>query len=398
MLSKTSTLERLDKLNNTSESIRKFALYAFKNKEESDILCDIWARKLRELTGLKFVTYFYAANEILQTCLKNRAAVYRNSFKRVLPAAVRISNGKAYSDKIKRVIEIWKERGVYSSDYTTKLISILTGSKVDQICDVQELNTEDLIIQLREFDETSEKNMQIYKKLQENPMYDVCSEDVSKNKDRDSVRKFDAKVQNFHEEIADYAQAIDEEICSTEKLIVLLNCCDSVFSNHFTDVQYVVSAYQDYAEKIEKSCDFVNARIKKIENSTDDLDSPPSSPDINCPSPTDTFGNSDEENRPITVPFNMPPPMLQQNTQIFQNQNSFPPQNLNYHVRPESLIQPRFIEPYNQYIAPKRQHFDDTNNQNTKNYSSNLRFPGRRNNDQNRFNRDSRYHSRNKYI
>ncbi|XP_059163507.1 regulation of nuclear pre-mRNA domain-containing protein 1B-like isoform X2 [Physella acuta] len=121
--SDSNLAKKFSELNNTQQSIQTLSLWLIHHKKHSKTIVQIWYRELEKAKPSKRLTFVYLANDVIQNS-KRKGPEFTKDFAHILPDAF-TQAAKEADDKMKaslvRVINIWKERGVYDKSFIKKL-------------------------------------------------------------------------------------------------------------------------------------------------------------------------------------------------------------------------------------------------------------------------------------
>lgn len=121
--SESSLLKKFTELNNTQQSVQTLSLWLIHHRKHAKLIINLWLKELKkETANSRKLTFIYLANDILQNSRK-KGPEYSNEFGTVLQEAFNDVALKA-DDKMKislgRILNIWKERKVYSEETIEK--------------------------------------------------------------------------------------------------------------------------------------------------------------------------------------------------------------------------------------------------------------------------------------
>ncbi|RUS80586.1 hypothetical protein EGW08_011641 [Elysia chlorotica] len=121
--SDSNLVKKFDELNNTQQSIQTLSLWLIHHRKHSKTIIQVWYRELEKAKLNKRLTFIYLANDVIQNS-KKKGPEFSKDFAHILPDAFSQA-AKDADDKIKaslgRVINIWKERGVYDKNFIKHL-------------------------------------------------------------------------------------------------------------------------------------------------------------------------------------------------------------------------------------------------------------------------------------
>ena len=128
--SNSSFEKRLTLVNGTQESVQTLSLWILYHRSQHEHLIKTWFKVLKRSKSPHRLTLFYVANDVVQNAKKQNALVYQQAFKPYLNSAMGYVKENAVKKKVQRILEIWRERGVYDEDFVGELLKKLLGTEV----------------------------------------------------------------------------------------------------------------------------------------------------------------------------------------------------------------------------------------------------------------------------
>ncbi len=128
--SSSSFEKRLTLVNSTQESVQTLSLWILYHRSQHEHLIKTWFKVLKKSKPLHRLTLFYVANDVIQNAKKQNALIYQQAFKPYLNSAMSYVKENGIKKKIQRILEIWRERGVYDEDFVGELLKKLLGTEV----------------------------------------------------------------------------------------------------------------------------------------------------------------------------------------------------------------------------------------------------------------------------
>jgi len=122
--------KRLTLVNSTQESVQTLSLWILYHRSQHDQLIKTWFKVLKRSKPAHRLTLFYVANDVIQNAKKQNALIYQQAFKPYLNSAMVYVKENNIKKKIQRILEIWRERGVYDEDFVEELLKKLLGTEV----------------------------------------------------------------------------------------------------------------------------------------------------------------------------------------------------------------------------------------------------------------------------
>ncbi|KAG7817140.1 hypothetical protein KL909_002855 [Ogataea angusta] len=108
----------------TQQSIQTTSQWIMFHYREASTIVDLWVKEITSQPNK--LTLFYLANDIVQLSRKDpRNAGFTEGFKKVLPQVLQQINPGADRPKFVKVLQVWKDRNIYPSDYVNKLMNLV---------------------------------------------------------------------------------------------------------------------------------------------------------------------------------------------------------------------------------------------------------------------------------
>jgi hypothetical protein len=128
--SSSSFEKRLTLVNSTQESVQTLSLWMLYHRSQYEHLIKTWFKVLKKSKPLHRLTLFYVANDVIQNAKKHNALVYHQAFKPYLSSSMSYVKENGIKKKVQRILEIWRERGVYDEEFITEILKKLLGTEV----------------------------------------------------------------------------------------------------------------------------------------------------------------------------------------------------------------------------------------------------------------------------
>lgn len=122
--------KRLTLVNGTQESVQTLSLWILYHRSQYEHLIKTWFKVLKKSKASHRLTLFYVANDVIQNSKKHNALVYPQAFKPFLNSSMIYVKENGIKKKVQRILEIWRERGVYDDDFIDELLKKLVGTEV----------------------------------------------------------------------------------------------------------------------------------------------------------------------------------------------------------------------------------------------------------------------------
>lgn len=127
---------KLESVDGTQPSVEMVALWLMHHERHAHESVTVWERLVREMDSAKRkLDLVYVANDVLQRS-RRHGNTFANAFLPVLPAVlahVYASGGPAHRDALRRIVNIWEQRGVYSSDNVKNFLTVMGVTHRDDL-------------------------------------------------------------------------------------------------------------------------------------------------------------------------------------------------------------------------------------------------------------------------
>ncbi|CAF3792205.1 unnamed protein product [Adineta steineri] len=281
--------KRLTTVNSTQESVQTLSLWILYHRNQYEHLLKTWFKVLKKSKPSHRLTLFYVANDVIQNAKKHNALVYNQAFKPYLSSAMIHVKENGIKKKVQRILEIWRERGVYDEDFIDEILKKLLGTEVYEkdkevtrvIAEFQPKLLCESLIRFKQLEaETLVKEQMINNDLK---IIDGMSiESVRKLKDTTSTDAFHLEYENSREKFQDYVRYFERVLQERKNLKQSCEQAEIFYDAQYQDANIVVEAYKNFGDK-------VATLKKKLDSLIRDLPEIVSSPTgDNVPSPGNT--------------------------------------------------------------------------------------------------------------
>ena len=251
---------------------------------------------------------FYLFNDVVQHSKRKNFNELIDRFQTVLKEAIPHLKEDNISPKVKRVIHIWSERGVFNDKFLTELTAILdAGAKSKNIDDIvdsfqpHQLCTQIKIMKALE-DDTEYKLKSVTENADGNiDLVDFDDEKIRSNlKDRQHGNDYISQVEDSRKKLEAYIKAVDREITKRRQVKDLLDQAKKYYDSLYDEANIVTNAYTSFGKKVKnvqkkldtkmqselKSSPKKKRKKDSVESLLSQADlSPIPSPDYDAPSP-----------------------------------------------------------------------------------------------------------------
>ncbi|XP_078508243.1 regulation of nuclear pre-mRNA domain-containing protein 1B isoform X1 [Lissotriton helveticus] len=121
--SESALEKKLMELSNSQQSVQTLSLWLIHHRKHAGPIVTVWHRELRKAKSSRKLTFLYLANDVIQNS-KRKGPEFTREFEMVLVDAVSHVSREAdegYKKPLERLLTIWQERSVYTSDFIQQL-------------------------------------------------------------------------------------------------------------------------------------------------------------------------------------------------------------------------------------------------------------------------------------
>ncbi|ESO07950.1 hypothetical protein HELRODRAFT_75483 [Helobdella robusta] len=118
---------KLRSANDSTECVQTLSLWALNHKSEHEQIVNIWLKVFKSADESQMVVLIYLCNDILQTCKRRNAVMFKESFKKALVEAVHFIKAEKAINSFKKILKVWSERNVFDEKYVEELNSLAFG-------------------------------------------------------------------------------------------------------------------------------------------------------------------------------------------------------------------------------------------------------------------------------
>uniref|UniRef100_A0A3P8QUC6 CID domain-containing protein n=1 Tax=Astatotilapia calliptera TaxID=8154 RepID=A0A3P8QUC6_ASTCA len=123
--SESALEKKLSELSSSQQSVQTLSLWIIHHRKHSALIVKVWHRELKKAKSSRKLTFLYLANDVIQNS-KKKGPEFTKDFESVLVDAC--SHVARYIDAdenckkhMERLLNIWKERNLYRSDFIQQL-------------------------------------------------------------------------------------------------------------------------------------------------------------------------------------------------------------------------------------------------------------------------------------
>ncbi|XP_029362051.1 regulation of nuclear pre-mRNA domain-containing protein 1B isoform X2 [Echeneis naucrates] len=121
--SESALEKKLSELSSSQQSVQTLSLWIIHHRKHSALIVRVWHRELKKAKSNRKLTFLYLANDVIQNS-KKKGPEFTKDFETVLVDAcshVASEADEGCKKHMERLLNIWKERNLYRSDFIQQL-------------------------------------------------------------------------------------------------------------------------------------------------------------------------------------------------------------------------------------------------------------------------------------
>uniref|UniRef100_A0A672ZJ05 Regulation of nuclear pre-mRNA domain containing 1B n=1 Tax=Sphaeramia orbicularis TaxID=375764 RepID=A0A672ZJ05_9TELE len=122
--SESALEKKLSELSSSQQSVQTLSLWIIHHRKHSALIVKVWHRELKKAKSNRKLTFLYLANDVIQNS-KKKGPEFTKDFESVLVDAcshvARYDADENCKKHMERLLNIWKERNLYRSDFIQQL-------------------------------------------------------------------------------------------------------------------------------------------------------------------------------------------------------------------------------------------------------------------------------------
>ncbi|XP_077370647.1 regulation of nuclear pre-mRNA domain-containing protein 1B isoform X2 [Festucalex cinctus] len=122
--------KKLSELSSSQQSVQTLSLWIIHHRKHSGLIVKVWHRELKKAKTSRKLTFLYLANDVIQNS-KKKGPEFTKDFETVLIDAcshVASEVDESCKKHMERLLNIWKERSLYRSDFIQQLTLAIEDS------------------------------------------------------------------------------------------------------------------------------------------------------------------------------------------------------------------------------------------------------------------------------
>ncbi|XP_039268282.2 uncharacterized protein LOC120343211 isoform X1 [Styela clava] len=254
-LSIESLTKKLKNVANTQDSIPMFSLWIIHHKVHCELIVNTWLEILKTSNTKHRLTLWYLANDVIQSCGRKKADVFKDYFANILPEAIAFLRDKTILPGVERVLNVWSSRNIYDTEIIDQLhAALLTNRPPDKLRQklLAEYKPSVLMDSISAFKKREDIVLFDEKHLKNVRVDASCSDDIHKLKDKVGgeifSRNFEESAMNIERFMSEYEQYVEER----KKLVDSLTQGAMFYRAQYHEAKIVVNAYQSFDARVSK--------------------------------------------------------------------------------------------------------------------------------------------------
>lgn len=253
--------KKLKSANGSQDSVQSLSLWALNHKTQHEKIVAIWFKVLKTAKLDLRLTLFYLCNEVVQTCKRKHAIVFKDAFKEVLKDAALLVRDNSIRANIERIFKIWGERHVYNKEFVDELMAILNNTKVKSTLSTRllaEFKPDELMRKVTRMAEIEEEVESRRLQLSEQDWLSVDVEFLKQQlKDRHECGQYADQADHCRMQLESYVTDLSHENQHRSVLIEMLEQSELFYDAQNSEAAIVATAYKNFGSR-------VNALHKKL--------------------------------------------------------------------------------------------------------------------------------------
>ncbi|XP_041370408.1 regulation of nuclear pre-mRNA domain-containing protein 2-like [Gigantopelta aegis] len=328
-LAEESVQKKLDSVTSAQDSIQSMSMWIIHHKSHHKKIVNVWLKALKNAKTKHKLILFYLCNDVVQTCKKKHALVFKESFKGVLKEAAAFAREDTIKPKVERIFKIWEERVVYDGKFMKALkkqlnkktvppVPLFSESKVNSpIVDLKTTSKEPAALSPVVIPESAAvfdpklvaefkpshliEKITFFKKLETTAelkqrqlailKMDASNlEAVRQLKDKAHGKEFSIQFEESCVKLEDYVEVLADEITERKTLIQLTEISEMFYDEQYREAKIVANAYKNFGTRIAT----MKKKLTDLVKTLPDPNSPMPSPVEDAPSPEATPPQRDD--------------------------------------------------------------------------------------------------------
>eukprot|EP01097_Dermamoeba_algensis_P005709 TRINITY_DN3613_c0_g2_i1.p1 TRINITY_DN3613_c0_g2~~TRINITY_DN3613_c0_g2_i1.p1 ORF type:complete len:593 (-),score=147.67 TRINITY_DN3613_c0_g2_i1:115-1893(-) len=254
--SEAAFVEKLRKLRNTPHSIQTLSHWVIYHRKKYKEIVSIWEKDISKATSTeRKLSLVYLANDVMQTSRKKGMEFiqgFSRNLSKILTTFYKESE-KDYREKITRMLDVWEERKVFSSEYVSSIRSSFKSIQSDEIAAyVQPMENSiipkdnPLMKLISEIERESIQDELLSENISQYPpslfVYDI-------SKTQEQMIEMSSKLEEAQSLVEKLKTRLEKDLDRRSKLMSLLN---ELLENQDANINISNSRLQECGKKLEQ--------------------------------------------------------------------------------------------------------------------------------------------------
>ncbi|CAG0921038.1 unnamed protein product, partial [Notodromas monacha] len=285
----SSLLKQMKTLKDTQDDIQGMSTWCLsKGLSIAPKIISTWSRAFKEAEkGSHRVSLFYLANDIVQHAKRRKIKEFVEGWNKVLVFAMPlVRTDPEVCRKVKRVLNIWKEREIYEANFIRSLEDIIDQKSESEPIDFEEsvktYRFSEFATQCAKVVSSSERTERAKKAFEATKLnFSKVLEMREKFKE---YKPGDPRITEFYASVSalrEYCSSLKSEREDKLRMIRIAEIGNYFYSRTRREAKVVTKAYKNFENRLKD----IHEKVMECEGT---LPSPVPSPEPNAPSPVDS--------------------------------------------------------------------------------------------------------------
>ncbi|ESN91988.1 hypothetical protein HELRODRAFT_194467 [Helobdella robusta] len=240
--------KKLQSVSNSLESIQTLSLWALNHKTQHELIVAVWFQVLKTAKLELRLSLFYLCNEIVQTCRRKHAVIFKDEFKNVLKDSALLVRDPSVRQSVERIFKIWMERNVYDEPFVEELIATLNNTKVKSSLSsklLADFRPKNLMKSLLLMSDQESAVIDTMIQLEHDTWHEDSIDKVKQTlKDRQQGERYVNEVCDLQEKYKTLVTLIESEMSQRSSLLLMLEQSELFYDAQLGECNIVTTAYK----------------------------------------------------------------------------------------------------------------------------------------------------------
>ena len=241
----TKFMKELIHLRDTQEAIQSLSAWCLKNKKSAYKIARCWLKVVKKVKVDQKLALFYLLNDVVQHSKRKNHNELIERFQSVLKEAMPHLKDEHICSKVKRVVNIWSERQIFSEKFIKELVAMLDiGAKKDINDIVNSFQPNQLCTQIKIMKALEDDTEYKLKTLSESEVnvIDFNEESIRQSlTDRQLGNDYIHDVDEGKKKLELYIKAVDREITKRRQVKDLLEQAKKYYDSLYEEASIVTN-------------------------------------------------------------------------------------------------------------------------------------------------------------